>query len=87
MSYCSDAESQQRRGRWSFLFPLYVYYKALYSSLRLCSEVYCIALVTYLYVSFNNRHRIACLLPSLPTLHYYFVLILRVTATVEPSDD
>ena len=58
----------------------------LYPSLRLCSKVHCIAVVVCC-VSFDNRHRIACFLPSVTTRHYYFVLILRVTATTELSDD
>ena len=33
-------------------------------------------------MSSAHRHRTACLLPSLTTVHYYFVLILRVTATL-----
>ena len=36
---------------------------------------------------FYNRHLVACLLPSLTTEHNYFVLILRVTATMELSYD
>ena len=35
----------------------------------------------------TSRHRIACLLPSLTILHYYFVLILRVAATADLDDD
>ena len=38
-------------------------------------------------VSFDNRHQIACLLPSSTTLHFYFVLILRVAATADLDDD
>ena len=87
MHYISDAQSQRRRGGWSFLFPLSAYNKALCPSLRLCSEVHCIAVVSCRRASFDNRHRIACLLPSLATVHYYFVLILRVTATTELSDN
>ena len=40
-----------------------------------------------LRVSYDNRHRIACLLPSLTALHYYFVLILRVAAPADLDDD
>ena len=72
-----------------FLFPLSVYSKAFYSSLWLCSEVgYVVtAVVACLCVSFDNRHRKACLFPSLITVHYYFVLIPRVTVTTDLSDD
>ena len=73
-------------GGWNFLFPLSVSYKALYPSLRLCSEVHSIAVLVCWCVSFDNRHRIACLLPSLTTEHY-FVLILHVTATTESTED
>ena len=80
----SDAQSQRRRGGgWNFLFPLSAYQKAPYPSLRL----YIVLQWWFVCVSFNNRHRIACLLSSLTTDHYHFVLILRVTATVDLSDD
>ena len=81
--YISDAQCQRRRGGWSFLFPLSAYYKALYPSLRLCSEVYCIAVVVCWCVSFDNCHQVACLLPSLTTEHYilfwfYVSQLLRI---------
>ena len=47
----------------------------------LCSEVFYIAVVVCWCVPYDNRYRIACLLPSLTTERYYFVLILRVTTT------
>ena len=40
-----------------------------------------------LRVSFDKCHSIACLLPSLTTVYYYFVLILRVAATANLEDD
>ena len=83
----SNAQTQRRRGGWNFLFPLSTYYKVLYTSLRLCSEVHSTVVVVCCCVSFNNRHRTACLLPSLTTVNYYFVLILHVTATTDLSDD
>ena len=49
--------------------------------------VHCIAVVVSWCVSFNKRRRITCLLPSLTTVHYYFVLILHITATMELLDD
>ena len=59
----------------------------LQSSLPLSKTLLFIAMVASWCVSYDNRHRIACLLPSLTTLLYYFVFILRVTATADLSDD
>ena len=56
-------------------------------SLRLCSKIYCIAVVVCWCVSYDNRHRITCSLLSLTTEPYYFVLIVCVTATTELSGD
>ena len=67
-------------------FPLSTLY-VLQSTLPLSKAVHCIAVVACLCISFDNRHRIVCLLTSLTTVHYYFVLILRVTATMDVSDD
>ena len=55
------------------------------SKALLRSTLYCSG--GFLCVSFDTRHRIACLLPSLTIVHYHFVLILRVTATTQLSDD
>ena len=59
----------------------------LQSTLPLSMSLLRIALVACLCVSYDNRHRIACLLPSLTTLDYYLVLILRVAATIDLYDD
>ena len=56
------------------------------NTLPLSKAVHCIVVVVCWCVSFDNRYRIACLLQSLATVHYYFVLILRVTASTELSD-
>ena len=56
-------------------------------TLPLSKALLCIALVACWCVSYDNRHRIACLLPSLTTLHYYFGLILRVAATADLDDE
>ena len=67
-------------------FPLSTFC-VLKSTLPVSTSLLYITLVACWCVSFDNRHRIVCLLPSLTTVYYYFVLILRVTATVDLSDD
>ena len=67
-------------------FPLFTLC-VLQRILPLSKSLFRIALVACCCVSYDNRHRIACLLPSLTSLHYYFVLILRVAATADLYDD
>ena len=57
------------------------------SALPLSKSLLCITLVACWCVSYDNGFRIACLLPSLTTQHYYFVLILRVAATADLDDE
>ena len=67
-------------------FPLSTFC-VLQSTLPLSKATHCIAVMVCYCVAFDNRHRIACVLPSLTTERYYFVLILRVRTTTELSDD
>ena len=57
------------------------------STLHLSKWRLCIAVVACWCDSYDNGHRIVFLLPSLTTLNYYFVLILRVAATDDLDDD
>ena len=67
-------------------FPLSTFC-VLQSTLPLSKALLSIALVACYCVSFDNRLRITCLLPTLTIEHYYFVLILRVTASTDLTDD
>ena len=67
-------------------FPLSTFC-LLQSTLPLSMSLLCKPLVACWCVSYDNHHQIACFLPSLTTLHYYFILILCVTATADLDDD
>ena len=62
-------------------FPLSTFC-VLQSTLPLSKSLRCMALVACWCVSDDYRHRIACLLPSLTTLH-----CLRVVATADLDDN
>ena len=81
MQWCPKSAKE-----WWVDFPLSTFW-VLQITLPLSKSLLCIALVACWCVPYGNRHRIACLLPPPTTLHYYFVLILRVAATGDLDND